>query len=92
MTQPNYIAGLMSETCWIIEFKDYLRLVKSGETQKNIRAEIVQNNFFCVPNEHRAASVAELDKSDNITTDVLLRICEALDCTIDDILDTIKDE
>ena len=39
-----------------------------------------------------SASVAKLGKGDNITTDVLLRICEALDCTIDDILDTIKDE
>ncbi len=39
-----------------------------------------------------SASVAKLGKGDNITTDVLLRICEALDCTIDDILDTIKNE
>ena len=39
-----------------------------------------------------SASVAKLGKGDNITTDVLLRICEALDCSIDDILDTIKDE
>ena len=39
-----------------------------------------------------SASVAKLGKGDNITTDVLLRICEALDCTIDEILDTIKDE
>lgn len=39
-----------------------------------------------------SASVAKLGKGDNITTDVLLRICEALDCTIDDILDTVKDE
>ena len=39
-----------------------------------------------------SASVAKLGKGENITTDVLLRICEALDCTIDDILDTIKDE
>lgn len=39
-----------------------------------------------------SASVAKLGKGDNITTDVLLRICAALDCTIDDILDTIKDD
>ena len=39
-----------------------------------------------------SASVAKLGKGDNITTDVLLRICDALDCPIDDILDTIKDE
>lgn len=38
-----------------------------------------------------SASVAKLGKGDNINTDVLLRICEALDCSIDDILDAIKD-
>lgn len=39
-----------------------------------------------------SASIAKLGKGENITTDVLLRICEALDCTINDILDTIKEE
>ena len=29
-----------------------------------------------------SASVAKLGRGDNIQTDVLLRICEALDCTI----------
>ena len=38
-----------------------------------------------------SASVAKLGRGDNIQTDVLLRICEALDCTIEDILVTIKD-
>lgn len=38
-----------------------------------------------------SASVAKLGRGDNIQTDVLLRICEALDCTIEDILETIKD-
>lgn len=38
-----------------------------------------------------SASVAKLGRDDNIQTDVLLRICEALDCTIEDILETIKD-
>ena len=38
-----------------------------------------------------SASVAILGRGDNIQTDVLLRICEALDCTIEDILETIKD-
>lgn len=38
-----------------------------------------------------SASVAKLGKGENITTDVLLRICDALDCTINDILDTVKD-
>lgn len=38
-----------------------------------------------------SASVAKLGRGDNVQTDVLLRICEALDCTIEDILETIKD-
>lgn len=38
-----------------------------------------------------ATSIAKLGKGGNITTDVLLKICEALDCKIEDILETIKD-
>lgn len=38
-----------------------------------------------------SASVAKLGKGANITTDVLLRICEALDCDITDIIELIKD-
>jgi DNA-binding Xre family transcriptional regulator len=32
-------------------------------------------------------SIAKLSKGENITTDVLLKICKALDCDINDILD-----
>ena len=38
-----------------------------------------------------AASIAKLGKGSNITTDILLKICETLDCHIEDILDTIDD-
>ena len=36
------------------------------------------------------ASMAKLGKGDNITTDVLLRICTALNCQISDILETLQ--
>ena len=36
-----------------------------------------------------AASIAKLGKGANITTDVLLKICEALNCHIEDILETV---
>jgi putative transcriptional regulator len=39
-----------------------------------------------------SASLAKLGKGANVTTDVLLRICEALDCDISDICEVIKDE
>jgi len=38
-----------------------------------------------------SASIAKLGKGANITTDVLLRICEVLDCDITDIMEIIKD-
>jgi DNA-binding Xre family transcriptional regulator len=38
-----------------------------------------------------AASIAKLGKGGNITTDVLLKICEALDCHIEDILETVDE-
>lgn len=36
-----------------------------------------------------AASIAKMGRCENITTDVLLRICEALDCNIEDIMERI---
>lgn len=39
-----------------------------------------------------AASIAKLGKGGNITTDVLLKICETLSCHIEDILETIDDQ
>jgi DNA-binding Xre family transcriptional regulator len=36
-----------------------------------------------------AASIAKMGRCENVTTDVLLRICEALDCPIEDIVERI---
>lgn len=38
-----------------------------------------------------SASIAKLGKGDNITTDVLIKICESLDCTLEDIMETVRD-
>lgn len=38
-----------------------------------------------------SASITKLSKGENITTDVLLKICSALNCRIEDILETIID-
>lgn len=34
-----------------------------------------------------SASLAKLSKNENVTTDVLVRICEALNCNVDDIME-----
>mgnify|MGYP005828257783 FL=1 len=36
-----------------------------------------------------SASIAKLGKGDNITTDVLMKICEALNCHLDDIMEAV---
>ena len=38
-----------------------------------------------------AASIAKLGKDENITTGVLLKICETLHCHIEDILETVDE-
>jgi DNA-binding Xre family transcriptional regulator len=37
-----------------------------------------------------SATIAKLSKGENITTDVLLKICESLNCHIEDILETVE--
>ena len=37
------------------------------------------------------ASIAKLGKGANVTTDVLLKICESLECNLEDIIETVKE-
>jgi len=39
-----------------------------------------------------SASIAKLGKGENITTDVLMKICKVLDCDITDIMEIVTDE
>lgn len=38
-----------------------------------------------------SASIAKLGKGENITTDILLKICDALGCDLNDIMETKRD-
>lgn len=39
-----------------------------------------------------ASSLAKLGKGENVTTDVILKICAALQCDVGDIMETVPDE
>lgn len=39
-----------------------------------------------------AASIAKLGKGANITTDVLLKICETMDCELEDIMEIKREQ
>ena len=38
------------------------------------------------------ASIAKLGRNENVNTDILLKICVALECEISDILEIVPDE
>lgn len=37
-------------------------------------------------------SINKLTRGDNLTTDILVRICRALDCTMDDIMEILPED
>ena len=37
-------------------------------------------------------TLSKLNKGNNVTTDVLVRICKALDCSFDDIMEVVDEE
>ena len=37
-------------------------------------------------------TINKLNRCDNVTTDVLVKICRALDCTMDDIMEILPEE
>lgn len=39
-----------------------------------------------------SSSLAKIGKNENVTTDVLIRICEALECNLNDIAETVPDD
>lgn len=39
-----------------------------------------------------SASITKLGKNENVNTDILEKICKALDCDISNIMETIKEE
>lgn len=39
-----------------------------------------------------ASSLSKLSKGENVTTDVILKICVALDCRVEDIMEIVKVE
>ena len=36
-------------------------------------------------------TLAKMNKGENVTTDVLVRICEALECNLDDIMELVDE-
>ena len=64
----------------------YDKLWKLLTDKKMNRTEMKQKSGIST------ASLAKLGKNANITTDVLVKICEALNCDVSDIMEIVPDE
>ncbi len=47
---------------------------------------------LCEKSGVSAASIAKLGRDGNVTTEILLKICVALDCDVSDIMEIVKEE
>ena len=52
-----YSAGLMSQSCWFVEFKKIIQLVADGKSQEEIRIQCLENNLLGAAKEYRAKRV-----------------------------------
>jgi len=51
----------------------------------------IKKKDLCLMAEISHASVAKLGRSENVTTDVLLKICKALNCDFPDVMEITED-
>jgi len=49
-----YSAGLMSQSCWFVEFKKIVQLIAAGKTEEEIKNECLENNLLGAVKEYRA--------------------------------------
>nr|DAZ60381.1 MAG TPA: Cro/C1-type HTH DNA-binding domain protein [Caudoviricetes sp.] len=76
--------------------------MKQSKSKKDLKSEFSYNRLWKMlidrnikkgelqeMSDVSAASIAKMGRCENVTTDVLLRICEALDCNIEDIMERI---
>ena len=49
-----YSAGLMSQSCWFVEFKKIVQLIAAGKSEEEIKAECLENNLLGAVKEYRA--------------------------------------
>lgn len=65
-----------------ISYKKLWKLLIDKEMMKKDLAESAKIS---------TASIAKLGRNENVNTDILLRICQALECDISDIMEVVED-
>ena len=91
----EYVFKLCENERLVLVIDEYPYVAKASKSMASTLQMLIDKNMKKSDLKEKAgissASLAKLGKGDNITTDVLLRICEAMDCRIEDILETVRD-
>ena len=54
MVDCKYSAGIMAQSFWFSEFKQFLNLIKKESNADEIKRIVIEENLFGAPNEYRA--------------------------------------
>lgn len=54
MLDCKYSAGIMAQSFWFNEFKQFLNLIKNESNADEIKRIVIEENLFGAPNEYRA--------------------------------------
>ena len=91
MSEKKYSAGIMSQSFWFNEFKQYLNLIKNGYSTDELKKEVIEENLFGAPNEYRARRMyGYMSKRASMIEDNLLNIFFTSDLATQKIIDLIS--
>ena len=82
------INGMITES--MFELEDYMKI-----TYKKLWKLLIDKDMMKKDLAERAgistASIAKLGRNENVNTDILLKICKALECDVSDIMEVVED-
>ena len=52
----------------------------------------IKKKELCVKARISSTSLAKMGRNENVTTDIIVRICEALNCNLNDVAEIIDDK
>lgn len=74
----------------MFELEDYMKI-----TYKKLWKLLIDKDMMKKDLAERAgistASIAKLGRNENVNTDILLKICKALECDVSDIMEVVDD-
>ena len=74
-----------------ISYKKLWKLLVDKEMSKSDLHKDMKKKDLCIAAGISHASMAKLGKNENVTTDVLVKICNALQCDIGDIMEMVPE-